>query len=85
MDIRLVVGRNLRKARLKRGLSQEALAHDARVAISFLSQLENGSRSATITKLHAIAMALQIPIAELFVESHAPVKGLPRGRRVARN
>ncbi|TAJ82102.1 helix-turn-helix domain-containing protein [Reyranella sp.] len=84
MDIRLTVGQNLRRIRLERGLSQEALAHYARIAPSFLSQIENGTRSATITKLHDLAMTLRIPIAELFVEGNAPTKGLPRGRRVAK-
>lgn len=82
MDIRRVVGRNVKRLRLERGLSQEALAHDAKIAPSFLSQLENGLRSPTITKLQDLAATLRIPIVEFFAESkHAPAKGLPRGRR----
>jgi transcriptional regulator with XRE-family HTH domain len=82
MDVRRVVGRNLKRARLERGLSQEALAHDAQIAPSFLSQIENGIRSPTITKLQDLATTLRIPIVEFFAESKAtPGKGLPRGRR----
>lgn len=82
MDVRRVVGRNLRRVRLERGLSQEALAHDAGSTPSFVSQIESGTRSPTITKLNDLATALRVPITEFFAEiKAAPLKGLPRGRR----
>ena len=82
MDIRRAVGKNLQRVRLERGLSQEALAHDARIAPRYLSQIENGSRSPTITKLQDLASTLTIPIVEFFAESKlSPARGLPRGRR----
>jgi transcriptional regulator with XRE-family HTH domain len=83
MDVRRLVGRNLRRLRLERGLSQEALAHDARIAPSFLSQIETGQRSPTVTLLQRLATALRFPIVEFFSEAKpTPVKGLPRGRRI---
>ncbi len=82
MDIRRIVGRNLRRLRLERGLSQEQLAHDAEIAPSFLSQIENGKRSATVTLLQDLATTLRVPIVELFSDDKpTPAKGLPRGRR----
>lgn len=82
MDIRRVVGRNLKRLRLERGLSQEALAHDAKIAPSFLSQIENGKRSPTVTKLNDLAKTLRVSVVEFFADSKlAPSKGLPRGRR----
>lgn len=82
MDIRRLVGRNLRRLRLDRGLSQEALAHDADIAPSFLSQIENGKRSPTVTMLDTLAKALRTPIVEFFADArHGVPKGLPRGRR----
>lgn len=81
MDIRRIVGRNLRRLRLDRGLSQEALAHDADISSSFLSQIENGLRSPTVTLLDDLARTLRAPIIEFFSESKAASKGLPRGRR----
>jgi len=82
MDVRRVVGRNVKRIRLERGLSQEALAHDAKIAPSFLSQIENGKRSPTITKLDDLAKTLRVQIVEFFAESKlGPSKGLPRGRR----
>lgn len=80
-DIRKVVGANLRRLRLARGLTQEALAHDADIAPSFLSQIENGLRSPTVTTLDALAKVMKASIVEFFVTLDAPVKGLPRGRR----
>lgn len=82
MDIRRLVGKNLRRLRLERGLSQEALAHDADIAPSFLSQIENGKRSPTITTLQTLATTLRTQIVELFADGRpSPTKGLPRGRR----
>ncbi len=82
MDIRKIVGRNLRLLRLERGLSQEALAHDADMAPSFLSQIETGQRSPTITLLDRLAKTLRVSIVEFFSDSKgAAPKGLPRGRR----
>lgn len=76
------MGRNLRRLRLERGLTQEALAHDADIAPSFLSQIENGKRSPTVTMLQTLATALHSPVVALFDDGKAqPPKGLPRGRR----
>lgn len=83
MDIRKVVGANLRRARLERGLSQESLAAESGIAPSFLSQIENGRRSPTITTVDVLARALSVPIVELFAEPAEQPKGLPRGRRVS--
>ena len=66
MDIRKVVGANIRKVRTARAISQEALAHDAGIAPSFLSQIENGKRSPTVTTLAALAQALGVRITEFF-------------------
>jgi transcriptional regulator with XRE-family HTH domain len=81
VDIRITVGGNLRRIRLAKGFSQEALAHEAGIAPSFLSQIENGKRSATVTTLDVLTKALKAPITELFVPSPPKPKGLPRGRR----
>lgn len=68
MDIRERVGANLRRIRRTSGMSQEVLAHRAGIAPSFLSQIENGKRSPTITTLDAIAGALNIQIVDLFLD-----------------
>lgn len=82
MDIRITVGKNLRRVRLERGLSQETLAAEAGIAPSFLSQIENGKRSATVTTLDVLAKALKTPIVEFFTVPFTVSRGLPRGRRM---
>lgn len=81
MDVRELVGTNLRRIRLERGLSQETLAADSGIAPSFLSQIENGKRSATVTTLDVLARTLGVNIVELFAEPTEPPRGLPRGKR----
>lgn len=81
MDIRELVGANIRRRRLERGLSQETLAAESGIASSFLSQIENGKRSPTITTLDILAKTLNIDIVELFSELAETPKGLPRGKK----
>lgn len=47
-------------------MSQEALAHRAGINRSFYSRIESGAQSPTVDKLHNIAVALRVHIAELF-------------------
>ena len=49
MDIREVFARNLRKYRQTKGLSQEALAHEAGVDRTYISALERSQYSASIS------------------------------------
>ena len=65
MDLRNVVGRNIRTAREQRGLQQDALAHEASIHVTYLSGVENGRRNMTLNVLERIARALGISEAEL--------------------
>ena len=58
-------GRVLREQRLARGLSQEALALEAGVDRTFVSQLERGIRQPTLTTLWKLAGVLRIAPSEL--------------------
>jgi transcriptional regulator with XRE-family HTH domain len=60
MDIREVFARNLRKARHAKGLSQEALAHEAGIDRTYISALERGAYSATIVMVDKLATALEV-------------------------
>lgn len=68
MDVRKRVGLNLRKFRLERGLSQEALAFDCGLHRTYISGVERGVRNPTVLVLERIAMALKVPSSRLLEE-----------------
>ena len=68
MDVRKRVGLNLRKFRLDRGLSQEALAFDCGLHRTYISGVERGVRNPTVLVLERIAMALKVPSSRLLEE-----------------
>lgn len=68
MDMRRLVGRNVRAARLKAGLSQEQLAERSGFTQQYLSGLERGQRNPTIVSLYEIAQALGTTPIELLRE-----------------
>jgi transcriptional regulator with XRE-family HTH domain len=63
--MREVFGRNLRLLRHQRGLSQEALAHEAGVDRTYISALERGVYSATIDMVEKLAVVLNADAASL--------------------
>ena len=60
MDLRAVVGRNIRRERDRQGLPQDELAHRADIHVTYLSGIENGHRNITLTVLERIATALGV-------------------------
>jgi transcriptional regulator with XRE-family HTH domain len=87
MDGRALVAWNLRRIRVKRGLSQERLAYDAEVDRSYLGGLERGEENPTVDILDRLAKTLSVSISELFVspgKGSLPPKPLRSGRRPAR-
>ena len=84
MDIRRQVGRNLRRLRLERRFSQEALALEANIARNYMSGLERGVRNPTVLILDRLAKVLMVPVAEIVADSSGRelAKNLPRGRHV---
>lgn len=66
-DINDTVRLNIRKARLAQGLSQEALAFKAKLHRAYIGQVERGEKKIGLTNLQKIAMALNVPITELFL------------------
>ena len=65
MQIREVFARNLRKARHDKGLSQEALAHEAEVDRTYISAQERGVYGATIDMVDKLAKALGVDASAL--------------------
>jgi transcriptional regulator with XRE-family HTH domain len=84
MDIRKQVGWNLRVLRLKRGLSQEAVAGTA-VNPAHVSRIERGVENPTVMVLAALAKALGVEPREFFkpVKPGSPLpEPLKKGRKL---
>jgi transcriptional regulator with XRE-family HTH domain len=60
------LGRQISGIREKRGLSQTHLADMAQIGRAHLSQIENGAVAARIDTIHALSIALEITLEELF-------------------
>lgn len=65
MDWRAIVGGNIRKLREARGLTQEKLAVDAEIDLTYLGGIERGLRNPSLMVLVRIAEALQTTPANL--------------------
>ena len=61
-----IVGRNLRTARLHLGLSQEDLAHQVRKSLTYVGQVERGTRNLTLTSVEQIADWVGLEPLDLF-------------------
>jgi XRE family aerobic/anaerobic benzoate catabolism transcriptional regulator len=59
------VGRLLRLARAKRGMTRRHLAHASGTSERYLAQIESGQGNPSVGVLSAIADALEVPIADL--------------------
>jgi transcriptional regulator with XRE-family HTH domain len=60
MDIRVLVGRNVRRARIEKGLTQEELAERAGTSQFYVSSLEAGRRNPTVVTVASLAKALDV-------------------------
>jgi len=60
------LGRRLLALRRACGLSQERLAELAQLHRTYYSAIERGERNPALKNLHALALALDIPLRELF-------------------
>lgn len=65
-DSRLVAfGEKVRQIRKEKGLSQEALADLAGIDRSYMGHIERGGQNITLTKVHQIAEALEVPVVNI--------------------
>ncbi|WP_300300899.1 helix-turn-helix transcriptional regulator [Ferrovibrio sp.] len=87
MKARRIVAWNLRKIRVERGFTIEALGGDAEVDSSMVARIERGTVNSSIDLLERLANVLKVRIVEFFVE---PLPGAPQpkplrgGRRPAK-
>lgn len=69
MDIKKKFGKQVKKYRLEKGFSQEALAHQADLDRTYIPSIEKGERNVSITVIEKIAKALNVKISTLFDEN----------------
>ena len=83
MRAQVVVARNVRRLRVAKGLSQEALAVDAEIDRTYVSRLERELENPTVAVLERMAGALEADIREFFDTAkvaRGKVKALRAGR-----
>jgi len=68
-DTRIRFGARVRSLRQARRLTQEALAEVAGLHRNYVGSLERGERNVSIENVHALAQALGVRDADLFVEA----------------
>jgi transcriptional regulator with XRE-family HTH domain len=71
----VVVGRAIRQAREKAGLSQEGLAHEAGLHRTYVGGIERGERNVGVENLIRVARALKIPPSCLLKDLSIEVDG----------
>jgi len=65
MDIKKKFGEQVKKLRLEKGLSQEALAHLAELDRTYIPGIERGERNVSLEVIHKISNALGIKVSEI--------------------
>ena len=65
MDMRALVGRNVRRARERAKMTQEQFADKSGFSQQYISDLERGRRNPTIVTLYELAQALGVTHVDL--------------------
>lgn len=65
MDMRRIVGENVRRARLAAAMTQEQLSERCGFSQQYLSDLERGKRNPTIVTIFELAQALGVTHVDL--------------------
>ena len=60
MRLARIFGANVRKYRKQRGLSQEALADEVELAVTYVGQIERGLRNPTLDVVERFAKVLRL-------------------------
>ena len=65
MDMRRLIGRNVKRIRESKGLTQEGLAEVSGFSQQYISGLEKGLRNPTVITIYELASALGVSHLEL--------------------
>lgn len=69
MDWNKIVGANVRKLRVEQKLTQEQLAHDAEIDVTYLRGIETGRRNPSVNVLGRLAFSLDIHPRDLLADN----------------
>ena len=67
-DWRAVLGRNVRKIRQQRRMTQEKLAFEAEIDLTYVGGIERGKRNPSLLVMARVAEALSVPLTKLLVD-----------------
>jgi transcriptional regulator with XRE-family HTH domain len=67
-DWRLTLGRNVRRVRQQKKLTQEQLAFEAEIDLTYVGGIERGRRNPSLLVMARIAKALGVHLARLLAE-----------------
>ncbi len=65
-NLKTLFGKNLRKIRRRKDLTQEKLAETLGVSVEFVSNMERGVNAPSFETIEKIASAFDLPAAQLF-------------------
>ena len=76
MDMRRLLGRNVRNRRIEAGLTQEQLSELSGFSQQYISDMERGLRNPTIVSLYELAQALgTTPVVLITPDEEAAAEG----------
>jgi transcriptional regulator with XRE-family HTH domain len=64
-DWKVILGKNVRKLRQQRKLTQEELAFEAEIDLTYVGGIERGKRNPSLLVMARIADALSVPLQKL--------------------
>ena len=67
-DWRGLLGRNVRRLRQQKGLTQEELAFEAEIDLTYMGGIERGRRNPSLLVMARISEALSVPLTKLLSE-----------------
>jgi len=73
-------GKRVRALRTSLGMTQEDLAERCGLFRTYLSRIETGEANPTLTMIHALAVSLEVPVTDMFIDSDIPVASVKKPR-----
>ena len=67
-DWRVIFGKNVRRVRQQKNLTQEQLAFEAEIDLTYVGGIERGKRNPSLVVMARIADALSVPLPKLLGE-----------------